>query len=66
MKELTDLFDNQKISLFSEFSTPNEAMNHAYLILEDSHPAQITEALVVYHNTLINDLKRKVISHGSI
>ena len=63
---IVNLLDNQKTTLFSEYATLNEAMNHAYIALEDSHKAEITEALLVYHNTLINDLKRKVIMHGSI
>lgn len=54
------LLDDQKTTLFSEYGTLNEAMNHAYVLLEDSHKVDITEALLVYHNTLINELKRKV------
>ena len=66
MENVIDILDNQKTTLFSEYGTLNEAMNHAYMTLEDSHKAEITEALLVYHNTLINDLKRKVSSYGSI
>ena len=66
MDTVTDILDSQKTTLFSEYGTLNEAMNHAYISLEDSHKADITEALLVYHNTLINELKRKVYSYGSI
>jgi len=66
MDTVTDILDSQKTTLFSEYGTLNEAMNHAYISLEDSHKADITEALLVYHNTLINELKRKVHVYGSI
>jgi|TARA_B110000908_G_scaffold58301_1_gene70967 hypothetical protein len=56
----TDILDSQKTTLFSEYGTLDEAMNHAYIALEDSHKADITEAILVYHNTLINVLKKKV------
>jgi hypothetical protein len=66
MDTVTDILDSQKTTLFPEYGTLNEAMNHAYISLEDSHKADITEALLVYHNTLINELKRKVYSYESI
>jgi hypothetical protein len=56
----TDILDSQKTTLFSEYGTLDEAMNHAYIALEDSHKTDITEAILVYHNTLINVLKKKV------
>ena len=56
----TDILDSQKTTLFSEYGTLDEAMNHAYIALEDSHKADITGAILTYHNTLINELKRKV------
>tara|TARA_B110000211_G_scaffold201198_1_gene232628 strand:- start:215 stop:409 length:195 start_codon:yes stop_codon:yes gene_type:complete len=64
MNKIIDLLDSQKTTLFAEYGTLNEAMNHAYVSLEDSHRADITEALLVYHNTLINELKRKIIAYA--
>jgi|TARA_B110001469_G_scaffold35338_1_gene35491 hypothetical protein len=60
MSTTTEILDSQKITLFPEFGTLEEAMNHAYVSLEDSHKADITGAILTYHNTLINELKRKV------
>lgn len=54
------LIEKQKVLLFSEYPTLEEALNHAYQTLQDSNKAQITEALLIYHNTLLGQIQKLI------
>lgn len=54
----TQIIEKQKVLLFSEYASLDEAMNHAYQTLADSNKSQITEALLIYHNTLLGQVQK--------
>lgn len=52
--------DRQKFALFGTLGSLEEALNHAYEVLGDSHKHDIHDAIDVYHNTLINELQKLI------
>lgn len=52
-KVIAERLRKQKIGLFATKETTTEALEYAKLIMCNSKPNEITTAIMVYHNTLL-------------
>jgi len=57
------LIEKQKVALYGDYPTLQGALNHAYQTLEDSNKNQITEAILIYHNTLLGEVQKLITNH---
>lgn len=57
-KTLNVLLDSQKLTVFDSAESLAEARSHAHKVLADSPKHNINEALDLYHNTLIDSIKK--------
>ena len=56
--EFETLLNAKKYTLFGQCDTLQEAYAHAFEVLSDSHRHDICEAIDLYHNTLIEEIRK--------
>jgi hypothetical protein len=59
-QQVINLLDQLKYKVFGQASSIDEAREVARDLLKDSHKHDIEEALDFYHNTVLNEVLKKV------
>jgi hypothetical protein len=59
-KDIYKLFDSNKVGLFTTKGSCTEAIDYAQQMFCKDDEARVTQALLIYHNTLLAELSREV------
>lgn len=59
-EKLNEIFESQKLSLFSERSDCTAALEDAQEMLRLHTKSEVTIALMIYHNTLLNQIQQTI------